>query len=163
MARDFALIVLGIYMVALLSRRGSISISPQDCGSPASPLLCSTRIFLHRWNVSCTASAVISKGELFDVLKGMALAALFVFSCCYIDGFSLMDPASGCGEHVVDDRDAALQQVAECWAWPDLSPTAPAQACRMDFCQARRWLESMPHDSAESTYSHLVRFPGTGG
>ena len=30
-----------------------------------------------------------STKELFDVLKGMTLAALFVFSCCYIAGFSV--------------------------------------------------------------------------
>ena len=34
-----------------------------------------------------------------------------------------MDTDSGCGEHNVDHRHVAFQQVTECWAWPHLSPT----------------------------------------
>ena len=88
MARDFALIVLGIYVIALLF--------PDKF-----ELLSATRLW-----IAAGAAAVLQLGsfclggmyraqsrrsstkELFDVLKGMALAALFVFSCCYIAGFS---------------------------------------------------------------------------
>ena len=87
-ARDFALIVLGIYVIALLF--------PEKF-----ELLSTTRLW-----IAAGAAAVLQLGsfclggmyraqtvrsstkELFDVLKGMALAALFVFSCCYIAGFS---------------------------------------------------------------------------
>jgi UDP-GlcNAc:undecaprenyl-phosphate/decaprenyl-phosphate GlcNAc-1-phosphate transferase len=88
MARDFALIVLGIYVIALLF--------PEKF-----ELLSATRLW-----IAAGAAALLQLGsfclggmyraqsmrsstkELFDVLKGMALAALFVFSCCYIAGFS---------------------------------------------------------------------------
>jgi UDP-GlcNAc:undecaprenyl-phosphate GlcNAc-1-phosphate transferase len=89
MARDFALIVLGIYVIALLF--------PERF-----ELLSATRLW-----IAGVAAALLQLGsfcvggmyraqsprsstkELFDVLKGMALAALFVFSCCYIAGFSV--------------------------------------------------------------------------
>jgi UDP-GlcNAc:undecaprenyl-phosphate GlcNAc-1-phosphate transferase len=88
MARDFALIVLGIYVIALLF--------PEKF-----ELLSATRLW-----IAAGAAALLQLGsfclggmyrarsvrsspkELFDVLKGMALAALFVVSCCYIAGFS---------------------------------------------------------------------------
>jgi FlaA1/EpsC-like NDP-sugar epimerase len=87
MARDFALIVLGIYVIALFF--------PEKF-----ELLSATRLW-----IAAGAAALLQLGsfclggmyraqsvrsstkELFDVLKGMALAALFVFSCCYIAGF----------------------------------------------------------------------------
>jgi UDP-GlcNAc:undecaprenyl-phosphate GlcNAc-1-phosphate transferase len=88
MVRDFALIVLGIYVIALFF--------PEKF-----ELLSATRLW-----IAAGAAALLQLGsfclggmyraqsmrsstkELFGVLKGMSLAALFVFACCYIAGFS---------------------------------------------------------------------------
>jgi UDP-GlcNAc:undecaprenyl-phosphate GlcNAc-1-phosphate transferase len=88
MARDFALIVLGIYVIALLfpEKFELLSATRLSIAAGAAALLqlgsfCLGGMYRAR-------SVRSSTKELFDVLKGMALAALFVFSCCYIAGFS---------------------------------------------------------------------------
>ncbi|MGC2743991.1 MAG: MraY family glycosyltransferase [Candidatus Angelobacter sp.] len=88
MARDFALIVLGIYIVALLfpERFELLSATRLWIAAGAAALL---QLGSFCIGGMYRAQSIRSSGkELFDVLKGMALAALFVFSCCYIAGFS---------------------------------------------------------------------------
>lgn len=88
MARDFALIVLGIYIVALLfpERFELLSATRLWIAAGAAALL---QLGSFCIGGMYRAQSMRSSGkELFDVLKGMALAALFVFSCCYIAGFS---------------------------------------------------------------------------
>jgi FlaA1/EpsC-like NDP-sugar epimerase len=88
MARDFALIVLGIYIVALLfpERFELLSATRLWIAAGAAALL---QLGSFCIGGMYRAQSMRSSGkELFDVLKGMALAALFIFSCCYIAGFS---------------------------------------------------------------------------
>ena len=88
MARDLALIVLGIYVTAVLfpEKFELLSTTKLWMAAGAAALLqlgsfCLGGMYRAQLMRSSTK-------ELFDVLKGMALAALFVFSCCYIAAFS---------------------------------------------------------------------------
>ena len=88
MARDFALIVLGIYAIALLfpEKFELLSATRLSIAAIAAALL---QLGSFCIGGMYRAQSMRSSGkELFDVLKGMGLAALFVFSCCYIAGFS---------------------------------------------------------------------------
>jgi UDP-GlcNAc:undecaprenyl-phosphate GlcNAc-1-phosphate transferase len=88
MARDFALIVLGIYAIALLfpEKFELLSATRLSIAAIAAALL---QLGSFCMGGMYRAQSMRSSGkELFDVLKGMGLAALFVFSCCYIAGFS---------------------------------------------------------------------------
>jgi UDP-GlcNAc:undecaprenyl-phosphate/decaprenyl-phosphate GlcNAc-1-phosphate transferase len=87
MTRDFALIVLGIYVVALLfpERFELLSAIRLWVAGVAAALLQLGSFCLG--GMYRAQSMRSSTKELFDVLKGMALAALFVISCCYIAGF----------------------------------------------------------------------------
>jgi hypothetical protein len=89
MARDFALIVLGIYVIALLfpEKFELLSVPRLWIAGIAAALLQLGSFCLG--GMYRAQSVRSSTRELFDVLKGMALAALFVFSCCYIAGFSV--------------------------------------------------------------------------
>ena len=89
MARDFALIVLGIYIVGLVfpdrfdlhsARRLWIA------GAAAALLQLGSFCIGGMYRANSVRS---STRELLDVLRGMALAALFVISCCYIAGLPL--------------------------------------------------------------------------
>jgi UDP-N-acetylmuramyl pentapeptide phosphotransferase/UDP-N-acetylglucosamine-1-phosphate transferase len=89
MARDFALIVLGICVIALLFPERFELLSPTRlwiAGVAAALLQLGSFCLGGMYRAQSVRS---SRKELFDVLKGMALAALFVFSCCYIAGFSV--------------------------------------------------------------------------
>lgn len=88
MARDFALIVLGIYVIALLfpEKFELLSTTRLWMAAGAAALLQLGSFCLG--GMYRAQSVRSSTKELFDVLKGMTLAALFVFSCCYIAGFS---------------------------------------------------------------------------
>jgi UDP-GlcNAc:undecaprenyl-phosphate/decaprenyl-phosphate GlcNAc-1-phosphate transferase len=88
MARDFALIVLSIYVIALLfpKRFDLLSATRLWVAGVATALLQLGSFCLG--GMYRAQSVRSSTKELFDVLKGMALAALFVVSCCYIAGFS---------------------------------------------------------------------------
>ncbi|HEX3155178.1 MAG TPA: MraY family glycosyltransferase [Candidatus Angelobacter sp.] len=88
MARDFALIVLGIYIIALLfpEKFELLSATRLSIAAGAAALLQLGSFCIG--GMYRAQSMRSSTKELFDVLKGMALAALFVFSCCYIAGFS---------------------------------------------------------------------------
>lgn len=88
MARDFALIVLGIYVIALLfpDKFELLSATRLWIAAGAAALLQLGFFCLGGMYRAQTVRS--STKELFDVLKGMSLAALFVFSCCYIAGFS---------------------------------------------------------------------------
>jgi UDP-GlcNAc:undecaprenyl-phosphate GlcNAc-1-phosphate transferase len=89
MARDLALIVLGIYVVALLfpEKFELLSVPRLWVAGIAAALLQLGSFCLG--GMYRAQSLRSSTKELFDVLKGMALAALFVVSCCYIAGFSV--------------------------------------------------------------------------
>jgi UDP-GlcNAc:undecaprenyl-phosphate GlcNAc-1-phosphate transferase len=89
MTRDFALIVLGIYVIALLfpEKFELLSAMRLSIAAGAAALLQLGSFCIG--GMYRAQSVRSSRKELFDVLKGMALAALFVFSCCYIAGFSL--------------------------------------------------------------------------
>jgi UDP-GlcNAc:undecaprenyl-phosphate/decaprenyl-phosphate GlcNAc-1-phosphate transferase len=89
MARDFALIVLGIYVIALLfpEKFELLSVPRLWVAGVAAALLQLGSFCLG--GMYRAQSVRSSTKELFDVLKGMALAAVFVFSCCYIAGFSV--------------------------------------------------------------------------
>src|SRR5438270_433951 len=90
MARDFALIVLGIYVIALLFPEKIELLSVPRLwvvGVAAALLQLGSFCVGGMYRAQSIRS---STKELFDVLKGMALAALFVFSCCYIAGFSVV-------------------------------------------------------------------------
>jgi UDP-GlcNAc:undecaprenyl-phosphate/decaprenyl-phosphate GlcNAc-1-phosphate transferase len=89
MARDFALIVLGIYVIALLfpKKFELLSVPRLWVAGVAAALLQLGSFCLG--GMYRAQSPRSSTEELFDVLKGMALAAVFVFSCCYIAGFSV--------------------------------------------------------------------------
>lgn len=89
MARDFALIVLGIYVIALLFPGRFELLSPTRlwiAGVAAALLQLGSFCIGGMYRAQLLRS---STRELFDVLKGMALAALFVSSCCYIAGFPI--------------------------------------------------------------------------
>ena len=88
MARDFALIVLGIYVIALLfpEKFELLSATRLSIAAVAAALLQLGSFCIG--GMYRAQSMRSSRKELFDVLKGMALASLFVFSCCYIAGFS---------------------------------------------------------------------------
>ena len=73
-----------------------------------------------------------------------------------------MDPASGCGEHIIDHRHAAFQQVAECWARTDLSPTAPAHDAGWIFAKADYGSNVRKKSSGKRLFS-FIRLAGTGG
>ncbi|HEY2914172.1 MAG TPA: MraY family glycosyltransferase, partial [Candidatus Angelobacter sp.] len=88
MARDFALILLGIYVVALFFPERFDLLSPTRlwvAGVAAALLQLGSFCLGGMYRAQSMRS---STKELFDVLKGMALAAFFVVSCCYIAGFS---------------------------------------------------------------------------
>jgi UDP-GlcNAc:undecaprenyl-phosphate GlcNAc-1-phosphate transferase len=89
MARDFALIVLGIYVIALLfpEKFELLSVPRLWIAGIAAALLQLGSFCLG--GMYRAQSVRSSTRELLDVLKGMAVAALFVFSCCYIAGFSV--------------------------------------------------------------------------
>jgi hypothetical protein len=89
MTRDFALIVLGIYVIALLfpQKFELLSVPRLWAAGVAAALLQLGSFCLG--GMYRAQSVRSSTRELFDVLKGMAVAALFVFSCCYIAGFSV--------------------------------------------------------------------------
>ena len=89
MARDFALIVLGIYIVGVIfPDRFDLHSARRLWTAGAATALLQLGSFciggMYRAN-----SVRSSTRELLDVLKGMALAALFVVSCCFIAGLSL--------------------------------------------------------------------------
>jgi UDP-GlcNAc:undecaprenyl-phosphate/decaprenyl-phosphate GlcNAc-1-phosphate transferase len=89
MARDFALIVLGIYVIALVfPEKFELLSAPRlwMAGIAAALLQLGSFCLGGMYRAQSVRS---STRELFDVLKGMAVAALFVFSCCYIAGFSV--------------------------------------------------------------------------
>lgn len=85
-ARDFALIVLGIYIVGLIfPDRFDLHSARRLWIAGGATALLQLGSFciggMYRAN-----SVRSSTRELLDVLKGMALAALFVVSCCFIAG-----------------------------------------------------------------------------
>ena len=123
----------------------------------------STRIFLPWWHVSCTISAVIDKGALRRPERHGIGSFVCFFLLLHRRIFICMDPASGCGEHIVDHRDAALQPFAECWPWPGLSPTASAQDAGWIFAQPDDGSDSCHTAFAESSFFSFVRLAGTGG
>jgi len=89
MARDFALIVLGIYIIGLIfPDRFNLHSARRLWTAGAATALLQLGSFciggMYRAN-----SIRSSSRELLDVLKGMALAALFVVSCCFIAGLPL--------------------------------------------------------------------------
>lgn len=89
MARDFALILLGIYIVGLIfPDRFDLHSARRLWIAGAATALLQLGSFciggMYRAN-----SVRSSTRELLDVLKGMALAALFVVSCCFIAGLPL--------------------------------------------------------------------------
>jgi UDP-GlcNAc:undecaprenyl-phosphate/decaprenyl-phosphate GlcNAc-1-phosphate transferase len=88
MARDFGLIVLGIYVIALLFPEKFELLSATRLGIAAGAAALLQLGSFCLGGMYRAQSMRSSTKELFDVLKGMALAALFVFSCCYIAGFS---------------------------------------------------------------------------
>lgn len=88
MARDLALIVLGIYVIALLFPEKFELLSPTRLWTAAGAAALLQLGSFCLGGMYRAQSVRSSTKELFDVLKGMALAALFVFSCCYIAGFS---------------------------------------------------------------------------
>jgi UDP-GlcNAc:undecaprenyl-phosphate GlcNAc-1-phosphate transferase len=88
MARDFALIVLGIYVIALLfPEKFELLSAPRLWTAAGAAALLQLGSFCIGGMYRAQSMRSSTK-ELFDVLKGMTLAALFVFSCCYIAGFS---------------------------------------------------------------------------
>lgn len=154
-ARDFALIVLGIYVIALLfpDKIELLSVPRLWVAGVAAALL--------QLGSFCIGGMYRAKSvrspskELFDVLKGMALAALFVFSCCYIAGFSVAWILSLVAANTLLTTAMLLSSRLLNVGLGRISAQLPLRRMPDGFSASQMRAQMSASNSDESAYSHL--------
>jgi UDP-GlcNAc:undecaprenyl-phosphate GlcNAc-1-phosphate transferase len=155
MARDFALIVLGIYVIALLfpEKFELLSVPRLWVAGVAAALLQLGSFCLG--GMYRAQSARSSTKELFDVLKGMALAAVFVFSCCYIAGFSVAWILTLVAANTLLTTAMLLSSRLLNVGLGRISGQIPLRKMPDGFLPNQAMARMSTRNSAESAYSHL--------
>jgi len=155
MARDFALIVLGIYVIALLfpEKFELLSVPRLWVAGVAAALLQLGSFCLG--GMYRAQSVRSSAKELFDVLKGMALAAVFVFSCCYIAGFSVAWILTLVAANTLLTTAMLLSSRLLNVGLGRISAQLPLRKMPDGFLPNQAMARMSARNSAENAYSHL--------
>lgn len=155
MTRDFALIVLGIYVIALLfpEKFELLSVPRLWVAGVAAALLQLGSFCLG--GMYRAQSVRSSAKELFDVLKGMALAAVFVFSCCYIAGFSVAWILTLVAANTLLTTAMLLSSRLLNVGLGRISAQLPLRKMPDGFLPNQAMARMSARNSAESAYSHL--------
>jgi UDP-GlcNAc:undecaprenyl-phosphate/decaprenyl-phosphate GlcNAc-1-phosphate transferase len=159
MARDFALIVLGIYVIALLfpKKFELLSVPRLWVAGVAAALLQLGSFCLG--GMYRAQSPRSSTEELFDVLKGMALAAVFVFSCCYIAGFSVAWILPLVAANTLLTTGMLLSSRLLNVGLGRISAQLPLRTMPDGFLPKQTMARMSARNPAESAYSHLSVSP----
>jgi UDP-GlcNAc:undecaprenyl-phosphate/decaprenyl-phosphate GlcNAc-1-phosphate transferase len=159
MARDFALIVLGIYVIALLfpKKFELLSVPRLWVAGVAAALLQFGSFCLG--GMYRAQSPRSSTEELFDVLKGMALAAVFVFSCCYIAGFSVAWILPLVAANTLLTTGMLLSSRLLNVGLGRISAQLPLRTMPDGFLPKQTMARMSARNPAESAYSHLSVSP----
>ena len=159
MARDFALIVLGIYVIALLfpKKFELLSVPRLWVAGVAAALLQLGSFCLG--GMYRAQSPRSSTEDLFDVLKGMALAAVFVFSCCYIAGFSVAWILPLVAANTLLTTGMLLSSRLLNVGLGRISAQLPLRTMPDGFLPKQTMARMSARNPAESAYSHLSVSP----